>query len=279
MNRAKPLIAVSTWSLHRTLGVVYADAPGLPANGAPLEKYGRGEIDLLDLPAALRARGYARVEICHFNIRSRDAGYLSELKASLADSSITLQTLLIDDGDISHPDNSARDAAWCGEWIDAAAALGADCARVIGGKQKPSREALERSAAALRLLAKRGSAQGVKIITENWLDLLSGPDEVLYVLDAAGDDLGLIADTWNWRGESKYAGLAAIFPRATSCHAKCNFPSADVMDLQDYSRCLGIARAANFSGPFTLIYDGPGDDEWECLARMREVVGRKSICL
>ena len=31
-------------------------------------------------------------------------------------------------------------------------------------------------------------------------------------------------------------------------------------------------KRQNFAGPHTLIYDGPGDDEWEGLAIEREVV-------
>ena len=44
------------------------------------------------------------------------------------------------------------------------------------------------------------------------------------------------------------------------------------MDTEDYVQCLDLAQAAGFAGPHTLIYDGPGDDEWEGLALEREVV-------
>ena len=44
------------------------------------------------------------------------------------------------------------------------------------------------------------------------------------------------------------------------------------MDETDYRKCLDITRAAGFSGPYTLIYSGPNDDEWEGLAMEREVV-------
>ena len=66
--------------------------------------------------------------------------------------------------------------------------------------------------------------------------------------------------------------LAAIMPAAESCHAKASFDSRGEMDEADYRRCLELTRAAGFSGPYTLIYDGPDDDEWRGLAREQEVV-------
>ncbi len=44
------------------------------------------------------------------------------------------------------------------------------------------------------------------------------------------------------------------------------------MEREDYVQCLELARAAGFSGPYTLIYDGPHDDEWAGLRLERDVV-------
>ena len=49
-------------------------------------------------------------------------------------------------------------------------------------------------------MSQLGKAQGVRIVTENWFDLLSSPREVHHVLDAVGDQLGFLADTGNWQG-------------------------------------------------------------------------------
>jgi sugar phosphate isomerase/epimerase len=53
-----------------------------------------------------------------------------------------LQTLLVEDGDPSHPQTAERDIRWVAGWIDIAAALGAQNMRVIAGKQQPSDENL-----------------------------------------------------------------------------------------------------------------------------------------
>jgi hypothetical protein len=34
------------------------------------------------------------------------------------------------------------------------------------------------------------------------------------------------------------------------------------MDGEDYGRCVAVADAAGYDGPYTLVYDGPDDDEW-----------------
>ena len=60
--------------------------------------------------------------------------------------------------------------------------------------------------------------------------------------------------------------------RAEDTHAKCHFPSATEMDADDYGRCVDIAIAARYDGPFTLIYDGPNDDEWWGIAEERTFV-------
>jgi sugar phosphate isomerase/epimerase len=267
---AGPAIAISTWSLHRTLGITYTNSPANDVAEAFLETYGPVKVDLLDLPAAFRQNGVERMEIVHFHIRSRDVGYLAELRASLADAGVILQALLIDAGDIGDPVHRERDIAWIGAWIDAAAVLGAEQARVTGGRQKPTLGALDLAVDGLRRLARHGREQGVGIVTENWQELTGGPEAVHYLLDGANGDIGLIADFANWKGPEKYEDLASIMPRATSTHAAASFPERNAMDRDDFGRCIDLAAEAGLDGPHTLIYNGPDDDEWAALRVQRE---------
>lgn len=55
-------IAVSSWSLDRTLGS--------PRDGVPTT----AGVPLLELPAALRAHGYDTVQLCHFHLPRTDTG-------------------------------------------------------------------------------------------------------------------------------------------------------------------------------------------------------------
>jgi sugar phosphate isomerase/epimerase len=131
---------------------------------------------------------------------------------------------------------------------------------------------MAQSVRALRQLAEQGRSRGVRVTTENWFALLSRPERVHELLDRLEGAVGLNADFGNWGGPTKYQDLAAIFPRAESCHAKAHFPAPGVIDRDDYVACLNLARDDGFSGPYTLVYDGPGDDEWQGLAMEAEIV-------
>ena len=93
-------IAVSTWSLHRLLGTTYPHDLSTDAISDGEDTYGEGEESLLGLPSVLANHGYHRLEIVSFHLRSRDPIYLAELRNQLDVSGVTLQTLLIDAGDI-----------------------------------------------------------------------------------------------------------------------------------------------------------------------------------
>ncbi|RYE57433.1 MAG: sugar phosphate isomerase/epimerase, partial [Hyphomicrobiales bacterium] len=140
MAQSADRIAVSTWSLHRLLGTTYPHDLTTNALGPGEDTFGEGSESLLGLPSVLANHGYHRVEIVSFHMRSRDPVYLGELRDQLQRAEVTLQTLLIDAGDITHPDTGARDEAWIGGWLDVANELGAKNARIIAGKQKPTPE-------------------------------------------------------------------------------------------------------------------------------------------
>ena len=264
-----PRIAVSTWSLHRKLGITHANGPAGSDTAPAVETYGKAEIGLLDLPAALRARGYARVELCHFHIASVDPVYLEELRSAFAEQGVTLQTLLIDEGDITNPATRSRDMAWINKWIGVAARLNAVHARAIAGKQKPSAEALALSVSGLTHLAHNAATQGVKLVTENWLALTPSPTEVHHIANGVAG-LGFLADTGNWGGPTKYADLSSIFARAQLCHAKAQFNGLKIDD-QDYKACIQAGENVGYSGPYTLIFADEGD-EWEGLAQERDLI-------
>ncbi len=243
------LIAVSTWSVHNLLEKI------------PLEA----------LPAELAARGFGRVEICHFHLASQEIVYLRETAKLFRDHGVVIQTLLIDDGDITNPSTRDKDMAWISRWIESAAHLGAENARVIAGKAAPSEAALKSSVDGLKTLASLGVKHGVRVVTENWFETLSTPAAVHHVLDAVGPSLGFLADTGNWHGATKYADLQSIFARAELCHAKTSFASGLKLDEADNAKWLAAARAAEYKGPYTLIFADEGD-EWQGLAIERKFI-------
>lgn len=265
-----PQIAVSTWSVHRELGITHVQSPA-ESSGRAEPTFGPGNLKLSQLPAELARRGFTRVEICHFNLASHDPDYLATLKAAFAKAGVVIQTLLIDDGDITHPKHRDRDIAWIAGWIEVAAALGAENARVIAGKGKPTTENLALSINALGTFGQLGRKLGVRVVTENWFDLTAGPREVLHILDALGRDVGFLADSGNWGGSTKYNDLREIYARAELSHTKASFGPNQTMDRDDYRKCLEAAVKANYRGPHTLIFEGEGN-EWRGVETERNFV-------
>lgn len=269
-------IAVSTWSLHRLLGTTYPHDLTTSEVGPMQETYGEGEESLLGLPSVLANHGYHRLEIVSFHLRSRDPIYLGELRDQLGIANVRLQTLLIDAGDISHPEHGARDQAWIAGWIEVANELGADNARIIAGKQAPTRDALDRSIKALNALADGNAGSSVRLVTENWFDLLAEPAHVHYLLDKLEGRIGLLGDFGNWGGDTKYSDLRSIFGRAELCHAKASFIDGD-LDEADYGACVTLAEEAGYKGPYTLIFDSEIPGEWHGLATERDFITSREV--
>ncbi|RII87694.1 sugar phosphate isomerase/epimerase, partial [Clavibacter michiganensis] len=133
--------AVHAWSLDGTLG--HPRVPGPDGSGAVTRA--AGALDLLDLPAELARRGYAGVQLAHFQLPTRDASYLAELRAALASSGVVLDAFLVDDGDLTHPTDADLHERWISGQLDEALALGADHARVGAGRSAPTPELLASS--------------------------------------------------------------------------------------------------------------------------------------
>jgi sugar phosphate isomerase/epimerase len=268
---SKNRIAVSTWSVHNHLDVTYRNGPGDLPSCEPQPTSGAGDIAFLDLPGELAKRGYLRAEICHFHLARQDAGYLADVRDAFREAGVAIQTLLIDDGDITDPATRARDLAWIEGFIATAGALGAENVRVIAGKQKPTVQTLALAVSGLSGLVPVAKDHGVRLVTENWFDLLASEKEVHHVLDAVGDGLGFLADMGNWHGAAKYAALQSVYGRAELSHTKCHFGESMAMDAHDYGKCLEASVKAGYKGPHTLIFESPGE-EWDGLAMERAFV-------
>ena len=243
-----------------------------PKGEPVLEGTGQGDLTLLELPAQLAARGIGLLELCHFHFPRLDDGYINQLRQTLADNGVELFSVLIDAGDIAHPDAARRvkEVAWVREWMGIAARCGAQCVRVIAGGADDE-EAVQVSAANLRALASFGRTLGIEVMTENFRTLGTSVGALNAVLDWCDGEVGLCADFGNFEGPDKYRDLAAILPRATSVHAKADFSEKGQMDREDFVHCLRLASDVGFAGPYSLIFSSRSD-EWEGIARTREVV-------
>lgn len=264
-----PQFAVSTWALHKTIGAARWESPtDLEPAFAPVGE--SAPLDLLQLPAALAAHGFTAMQLCHFHLPTTDEAYLAQFRQALSDAGVTLHALLIDNGDITDPENGARDAEWIAKWLGVAKLLGAQRARVIAGKQKTSPEALALAIERLKVLV--DVADPVKIEIENWFDLLATPEAVFTLLDGLDGKVGLCADWGNWPRPFKYENLPTILPRASTCHAKLDFVAEGVLDEVDAKAMIDMTRAAGFTGHYVLVSGGPSGSEWDALRIQREAI-------
>jgi sugar phosphate isomerase/epimerase len=268
-----PRLSTSTWTLHRALGPSYHPAP---EDSSKLIRHGEenGTITLLELPSALAERGIRTLEVCHFHFPSLDEQYLTQFRESVQSAGVELFSVLIDDGDITHPDPEQRhmETQWIRGWIEIAGKLGAGHVRVIAGKQKAEgRSVIHHSADGLKSLTETGKANGVQVITENFHVTAKRPETILEILDRCEGKVGLCVDFGNFGGETKYEDLEAILPYATSVHAKAHYPEAGKMDRADFIACMELSRKYGFDGPYSLIFDGPGN-EWDSLEEIKQDV-------
>ena len=275
-----PRISTSSWSLHRALGSPPLYGPGDAVPGQP----SNGAISLLDLPSTAAKADIHTLEIVHFHFPTMDGAYVGELKEAVEEAGIELFSVLIDAGDVTHPDDAARaeEMDWIRSWLDVTALCGASHARVVGGYQPVARNGrplldhpvLQRSAEGLRELADYGASIGVRVITENFRETTNRADQVLAILELCEGRVGLCADFGNYGGEDRYDELAAIFPKADSAHVKAVYDERGRPDEDEFRHSLGMLAGAGFDGPMSLIFDTPlrgNATEWDNLAQMRGV--------
>lgn len=278
-------VSTSSWSLHRALGSPPLYGPGDPGPREPSD----GTISLLELPTALAQASINTLEIVHFHFPTMDSAYVDELKAAVEEAGIELYSVLIDAGDITHPDGKVRagEMDWIRSWLDLTARCGASHARVVGGCQPVERNhaplldhpVIQRSAQGLLELADYGSTIGVQVITENFRETTDRADQVLAILELCEGRVGLCADFGNYRGEDRYDELAAIFPKADSAHVKAIYDDRGQPDEDEFRHSLGMLSEAGFDGPMSLIFDTAlhgNSTEWDNLAQLRTVAA--SFC-
>jgi sugar phosphate isomerase/epimerase len=242
--------AVSSWSLD-----------GLLRNGLPVE----------ELPGQLADHDIRLLELCHFHLASRESTYLQAIRRTLQSADVTLFTLLIDTGDLAEPDPDRRRAEveLIAGWIPVASQLGAQRVRISAGRQPPTAEAIERSAAGLNVLQAEATRCGLVAVTENWQTTSEQPESLLEILARCQGRVGLCADTGNAEATpDKYATLAQLLPHATSVHFKARYTAQGDIEQGDAQRCADLMRQAGFDGPITLIYDRKVD-EWAGVERLR----------
>lgn len=265
-----PTKAVHTWSLFRTMGRYVA--PGSAPSGALTENASSDGLDLLELPGQLAGHGFTSAQLCHFYLPRTDAAYLAEVRDAFAAAGVDLEVLLVDDGDVTHPEHGEEQQRWLSGWLEVAEQLGTPRVRVPAGDQAPSEETIALSARRLRSLA--AEHQGLRVLTENWKSLLVDAATTRALLDRLEGEVGLLIDTGNWTGTDKYAQLAEVAGEAECSQVKARESAPGVLDAEDLTRALTVLRDVGYAGRISYVYAGTDDDEWGRLEQMHEIAKR-----
>lgn len=247
-------LSLTSWSLHHDLT--------------------SGALTLHDLPAQMRAHGIGTLEICHFHLPNTAPETLAALRGAIEAADVELLSILIDAGDISHadPERRSADRAFIERWIDAAAALGAQSVRVVGGESPAGDSAaLERAAAELRQICGYAAERNIRVRTENFRSLLSTSDNCNALLDMLDGQVGLCADIGNFASAQRVSEFAAVAGRAEVVHVKAEYTPQGEIEPAQLQECLARGRAAGFEGAYTLVYDR-GGDSWAGLGTLARVV-------
>jgi len=245
-----------------------------PTSNGNGEKNGPPALTLLEVPDRMRVAGIGTLEICHFHILDTSPAYLASLRSAIATAGVELFSILIDTGDIAAADDAQREADMrtIEGWIDVASALGAHAVRVIAGAAPSTdEEALKRSIAGLRHLGAYGRERNVRVLTENFRPLASTSVNCTRILDELDGVVGLCADLGNFPTEVRVEEFSAVVDRAESVHAKAAYDASGTIEPEQLQQCLAQSVAAGFDGPYTLVYDRPGD-EWTGISRVKQVV-------
>ncbi|MCX6015769.1 MAG: hypothetical protein NT020_09330 [Chloroflexales bacterium] len=220
--------ALTTWSIHPYLS--------------------DGSLDLMAMPARVKAAGIATVEICHFHIPNTEIVYLQSLKTAAANAGVEIFSILIDAFDISQADNAA-DIAQVQHWMDTAA--------------------LQRTISALKALQAYATPKGVRVMSENFKTMASTPANWLAIHQALG--YGGCADIGNFANDSRVSDFGQVAAMAASIHVKASYDDQGQLLPAQVNACLATARKHGFSGPTTLVYDRPGD-RWPHIEALRQLV-------
>ncbi|WP_114853936.1 sugar phosphate isomerase/epimerase [Brachybacterium sp. YJGR34] len=264
-----PTKALHTWSLFRTMGRFVA--PGSAPSGVLTENASTDGLDLLELPGQLAAHGFASAQLCHFYLPRTDSSYLAEVRDAFDSAGVDLEVLLVDDGDVTHPEHGEQQQRWLSGWIDVARQLGVPRVRVPAGDQAPTEETLALSARRLGALA--AEHPDLRVLTENWKSLLVDAASTLSLLERTDGAIGLLVDTGNWTGEDKYEQLAQVAGRAECSQVKARESAPGVLDAEDLVRALTVLRDEGYAGRISYVYAGTDDDEWGRLDQMHEIAG------
>jgi len=208
--------------------------------------------------------GIKGVEICEAHLREASEGELDRLRDAIVSLGCTHYNFPIDVGDVSQADEESRerDLTIIEGWIEKAAGLGARNVRVnVGKSARADDESVGIAVASFRRLAEKCEGLGMGLLIENHGGISSDPELVVRFVEELGHpNVGTCPDFGNFPDEVRYVGLEAVMPYARHVHVKTyDFDEKGGHPSFDVERCIRIVRESGYEGPYSIEFEGKGD--------------------
>ena len=177
---------------------------------------------------------------------------LEEVKMALEQYGVKVLNMPIDYGNISGLDEDVRksDLAVIKSWIDIAAYLGSEGARVNTGQQPEGVFDLSITADSYRELAEYAQTKDVALIMENHGGMSADPKNMLKLFEMVDHpNFRVCPDFGNFDPEIRYEAIDMIFNNPILVHAKTNEFDEDGNHVQfDFGKCMEIAKKHQYDG-------------------------------
>jgi sugar phosphate isomerase/epimerase len=237
-------ISLAEWSLHRTIF--------------------SGKMTNLDFPrVAKQDFGIDAIEYVNqfFKDKANDKSYLKDLKDRCKSEGVKSVLIMCDgEGATGDPDQAARIKAVENhyKWVDAARFLGCHSIRVNAYSKGTPEEQARLCADGLAKLGEYASKQNINVIVENHGGLSSRGDWLTGVMQKVNmKNVGTLPDFGNFYEYDRYKGVEEMMPFAKGVSAKTHDfgPYGDELFV-DYTRLLGIVKAAGYRGRIGIEFEG-----------------------
>lgn len=294
-------IRISTFGIRHEVGEMFVGYRAADGTIAMQQvTHGPAQVTLAQIPARIHhGFGVSSVELMEQNLQNATDADLEAFKKALEEEGVTLGLLGLSRaaGD-ANPVYREEDLTALEELIDVAASLGAQQVRVVLMPPPivplPEPASFDELVAALRRLAARADAAGVRLMVENDDAITADPSRLVPILEEVGTDVGLVLDTGNIEpvmseitdafmtgreakdvdAELTYQVIESLLPRAEVVHVKTyGFKEDGSSKVYDLNRVIKVLVDGGFEGPLTIEYAGAEGPEADiAIARTIELL-------
>ncbi len=195
--------------------------------------------------------------------------YVDELRRRADNVGVRLLSIAVDGhGNLSAIDEDERKQAVRNhrKWFAICQKLGCNAFRANSGGShgaNATEEEIGQCIKSFKELAAIGENTGIRVMMENHGGVSVSPDNIVQVMEAVGSAYcRVLADFLNWRPtDDKVANLRAIAPYTWATHAKfLSFDENGESNEIDCKSVMAIFKAAEYTNPFGIEYEGQTDD-------------------